>query len=75
MKVDILPFSTFKDICLTNSINELIGTQCIYPLNLQTPILKTFIKNDDDKSNKFTRNKNKEETKPEKNEIINWLKG
>ena len=27
------------------------------------------------KSNKFTRNKNKEETKPEKNEIINWLKG
>lgn len=27
------------------------------------------------KSNKFTRNKNKEEIKPEKNEIINWLKG
>jgi hypothetical protein len=55
MKVDILPFSTFKDICLTNSINELIGTQCIYPLNLQIPILKTFIKNDEDKPNKTNK--------------------
>jgi len=46
MKVDILPFSTFKEISSTKIADTLIGTQCIYPLNLQTPILKTFIKSE-----------------------------
>ena len=72
MKVDILPFSTFKDICSTNSINELIGTQCIYPLNLQTPILKTFIKNDDDKYNKPNKlNKFNKSNKPNETDTTN----
>jgi hypothetical protein len=43
MKIDILSFSTYKLISESNQIEQLIGTQCIYPLNLQTSILKTFI--------------------------------
>lgn len=43
MKIDILPFSTFKDISITNHVEQLTGTQCIYPIQLQTALIKTFI--------------------------------
>lgn len=45
MKIDILPFSTFKDISITNHVEQLIGTQCIYPIQFQTALIKTFIDN------------------------------
>ena len=42
MKVKILNFSTYKAIVEDSSIDQLIGTQCIYPINLQEPLIKTF---------------------------------
>ena len=56
MKVDIISFSTFDAIVesKTNTMfGQLIGTQCIYPYQFQTPILNTFLKekkNSDDDS-------------------------
>lgn len=43
MKIDILPFSTYKDISITNHVEQLIGTQCIYPLEFQSALINTFI--------------------------------
>jgi hypothetical protein len=48
MKVDVIPFSTFESIVESESnrlFGKLIGTQCIYPVEFQTPILNTFLKN------------------------------
>ena len=42
MKVKILNFSTYKAIVDDSSIDQLIGTQCIYPINLQEPLIQTF---------------------------------
>jgi hypothetical protein len=48
MKVDVIPFSTFESIVESESnrlFGKLVGTQCIYPVEFQTPILNTFLKN------------------------------
>jgi hypothetical protein len=42
MKLKVLNFSTYKVIVEDSPIDQLIGTQCIYPINLQEPLIKTF---------------------------------
>lgn len=42
MKIDILNFTTYNLINEHNKIDQLIGSQCIYPLNLQNSLINTF---------------------------------
>ena len=83
MAIEIGMFSKIlTTLCLENNID--VSYLLCFPTKEQDKRWYEFDFLDDEilfsmqlgyKSNKFTRNKNKEETKPEKNEIINWLKG
>lgn len=48
--IKIIPFNIYKGLVVNDNINELIGTQTIYPESIQLALIKTFIKDNDNKN-------------------------